>query len=228
MAALGAIRDRLAKAPVAATVADPVSGKPVVVALGLGDFQASLRRPPADWPAFILSVYHGHHEGWALETIAIRRNAEGPTRLIEPLIDSSLGVSGGRGHRLWTDPAAALLGYWDFEAVLGSAAAWPTPEMDDALRLPVVNSTPILFIHGDWDIATPIDNTLSLLPYFPEARALLVHRGTHQTRTPLFKRFPAIREQIIGFLRTGKLGNLPVTVELPPTIFRAPAFPPGN
>ncbi len=226
MAALKDLRARFANAPISVTVADPTTGAPVNVALGLGDFQASLRRPPDDWPAFVLSLYYGRYEDWALETLASRRGAEGAVRLIEPLIDSGLGVSPARGYRLWNDPAAEILGFWDFEAVLASASVWPTPDVDDTFRKPVLNPTPVVFIHGDWDISTPIDNTLGLLPYFPNGRAILVHRGVHHAREPLFEHDMAVREAVIAFLRTGAVGDLPADAELPPVAFRAPAFPP--
>ncbi|MGH6613745.1 alpha/beta hydrolase [Sphingomonas sp.] len=226
MTALRSVRDRLAAGPVAVRVVDEATGKPRTVTLGLGDFQASLLRSPGDWPAFILSVYDRHYDDWAKETIARRHNEEGPVRLIEPLIDTSLGVSGERGHQLRTDPAADDLGYWDFDATIASARAWPTPDVGDAFRDPVASAIPVVFIHGDWDIATPIDNTLGLLPYFPNGRAILVHRGTHHTREPLFAQDPGVQARVMEFLRTGDNRDLPVTASLPAPAFRRPAFPP--
>jgi hypothetical protein len=78
------------------TVALPgstASGPARPITVGVGDFQGSLLRSPATWPAFVLSVYHGHYEELAEEAAQRRANIEGPVRLIEPLIDSSLGAS---------------------------------------------------------------------------------------------------------------------------------------
>ncbi|MDR7114269.1 alpha/beta hydrolase [Caulobacter sp. BE254] len=174
----------------------------------------------------VRTVHSGRYDDWARETIERRRNAEGAVRLIEPLIDSSLGVSAARGHRLRTDPAADILGFWDFDAVTATAADWPTPDLDDAFRLPVVNPTPVVFIHGDWDISTPIDNTLGVLPYFPNGHAILVHRGTHHTREPLLAGQPELRTRLMAFLRTGDAAGLPVEAALPAQAFTRPSFPP--
>lgn len=226
MGAVRAVLDRLAKAPVSVQVKDPATGAVQTVVLGPGDFQTSLLRAPGDWPAFVLTVHSGRYDDWARETIERRRNAEGAVRLIEPLIDSSLGVSAARGHRLRTDPAADILGFWDFDAVTATAADWPTPDLDDAFRLPVVNPTPVVFIHGDWDISTPIDNTLGVLPYFPNGHAILVHRGTHHTREPLLAGQPELRTRLMAFLRTGDAAGLPVEAALPAQAFTRPSFPP--
>jgi pimeloyl-ACP methyl ester carboxylesterase len=222
MGAIRAVEQRLRSAPV--TVALPGSARQIT--LGVGDFQGSLLRPPASWPAFVLSVYHGHYEGLAEEAAQRRANAEGPVRLIEQLIDSSLGAPSQRAYLLTTDSAADLLGFWDFDALMASAKAWPTPKLDDAFRMPVPNPTPVIFIHGDWDIATPIENMLGLLPYFPNARAVLVHRGTHHSREPLFALRPDIAAQVLRFLRSGETDGLPVAATLPAPAFDLPDFPP--
>ena len=218
MAALGAVRDRLAEAPVRVAVDD------VTVVLGLADFQASLIRPAADWPAFVLELYHRRYEAWAREVIARRTRPE-PVRLIQPLIDSSLGASPQREHQLRTDPALRIIGVVDFDPLIRSAADWPTPPMNDNLRGPVRTTIPTLFIQGDWDTSTPMENMLGTLPYFPDSRAILVHRAGHQSRAALFAQEPAVLEAVIRFLRTGDAGDLPSEVTLPAPVFRMPAGP---
>lgn len=196
------------------------------VTLGHEDLQAAMLKPAAAWPAFVLSLYHQHYEAWARETIE-RRNASGdPVRLIEPLIDSSLGVSAARGHLLRTDPGAGILGIGDFDALLASAPHWPTPDVGDALRLPMRSDIPVLFFHGDWDTSTPVENTLGALPYFPNSRAVLVHRAGHHSRAPAFARHPGLLEQVNAFLDSGDLQDIPVDVVLPTPAFQRPAFPP--
>lgn len=222
MGAVRAVEARLAAAPV--TVAIPGSDKRIT--LGVGDFQGSLLRPPATWPAFVLSVYHGHYDELAEEAAQRRTNAEGAARLIEPLIDSSLGAPAERAYLLKTDPATDVLGFWDFDALMATVGGWPTPPLDDAFRKPVLNTTPVVFIHGDWDIATPVDNMLGLLPYFPNARAVLVHRGAHHSREPLFAQRPDIAAKVLAFLRTGQADDLPVEASLGPVTFDVPSFPP--
>lgn len=221
MGAVRAVEDRLRSAPVTVRLSPTRR-----IRLGVGDFQASLLRAPTGWPAFVLSVYHGRYEQLAEESAQRRANIEGPVRLIEPLIDSSLGAPSQRAYLLTTDPAADLLGFWDFDALIASAKAWPTPKLDDAFRKPVLNETPVLFLHGDWDIATPVENMLGTLPYFPNARALVVHRGRHHSREPLFAERPDIAAGVIKFLRTGQAKGLPAEATLAPPVFELPEFAP--
>jgi pimeloyl-ACP methyl ester carboxylesterase len=227
MGAVRTVEERLRSAPM--TVALPgatASGPARRITVGVGDFQGSLLRSPATWPAFVLSVYHGHYEELAEEAAQRRANIEGPVRLIEPLIDSSLGAPSQRAYLLTTDPATDLLGFWDFDALMASAKAWPTPALDDAFRTPVQNKTPMVIIHGDWDIATPVENMLGMLPYFPNARAIVVHRGTHHSREPLFAERPDIAAGVMRFLRSGEADGLPAEATLPAPAFDVPDFAP--
>jgi pimeloyl-ACP methyl ester carboxylesterase len=224
--AIRAVEQRLRSAPVHVELPGSTTAPARRITLGVGDFQASLLRPPATWPAFVLSVYHGHYKELAEESAQRRANIEGAMRLIEPLIDSSLGAPSQRAYLLKTDPAADLLGFWDFDALMASANAWPTPALEDAFLTPVLNSTPVIFIHGDWDTATPVENMLDMLPYFPNARAVLVHRGRHQSREPLFAERPDIAVRLTRFLRSGETDGLPAEATLPAPVFDLPGFPP--
>ncbi|HJR72408.1 MAG TPA: alpha/beta fold hydrolase [Luteimonas sp.] len=227
MAALREVRDRFANGePIRVDIKADATGQTRGVTLGLEDFQGSLLRSADSWPSFVLSLYYRHYEDWARETVERRNNIEGPVRLIEPLIDSSLGVSAGRGHLLRTDPGAEYLGFGDFDAVVASADAWPTPDVGDSLRLPVASAIPVVFFNGDWDTSTPVDNMFGALPYFPNSRAIVVHRGGHHTRARAFAQQPELLAEVIDFLKTGDLDGLPVEVSLPAPAFQRPAFPP--
>lgn len=226
MQAIDSLRERFARGPVRVRVRDD-DGRMQEVALGAQDLQLALLTQASDperWPASLLSLYHRHYDDWARATIAQRR--AGTTKLIGPLADSSLGVSAQREHQLRTDPALAWLGPWNFEANIASAPDWPTPDMGDALRIPVRNDTPVVFVHGDWDTSTPIDNTLGLLPYFPNGHALQVHRGGHDGAFYLLRDEPAAKQAVYEFLRSGRTDALPIEVTLPAPTFRPPDFAP--
>jgi pimeloyl-ACP methyl ester carboxylesterase len=196
------------------------------VSLGAEDLQQALLRPAEAWPAMILSLYYAHYEDWAREVMALRRKSAGRDPLNHPLIDTSLGVTPFREHMLRTDPVIDYLGRWDFAAYAASAAVWPSQDVGDAFRTPVLDRTPVVFIGGDWDVATPIENMLNLLPYYPNGRAILVHRGPHAARAMLADRKAAVMDAVLDFLRTGRTDDLPVTVSLPAPAFRCPSFPP--
>ncbi|AGC43150.1 hypothetical protein MYSTI_01818 [Myxococcus stipitatus DSM 14675] len=228
MEAVRALHRRFAAAPVRVQVRDS-AGRSQTVVLGAEDLQLALNSHTQEgeqWPAFILSLYHGHYEDWARDVIAER--AAGKTKLIGPLIDSSLGVTAEREHQLRTDAAVAMLGTWNFEANIASASDWPTRDMGDALRKPVSSTIPVVFVHGDWDTSTPIDNTLGLLPYFPNGHAIQVHRGGHDGAFYLLRNEPAVKSAVYEFLKTGKTAGLPHEVTLPVPGFPLPSFaPPG-
>lgn len=226
MEAIQRLRQRFAAGPIRVKIHDK-SGREQVVVLGAEDLQLALLAHTDEaehWPAFILSLYYGHYEDWARQTMQDR--SAGPVTLIGPLADSSLGVTAEREHQMRTDPAVDLLGAWNFESNLGSAADWPTPDMGDAVRLPRVTTTPVVFVHGDWDTSTPIENTLGLLPYFPNGHAILVHRAGHDGAFYQLRENPSAKRAVYDFLRTGETTGLPTEAILTTPRFEAPGFPP--
>lgn len=226
MGAVRALHARFAKGPVSVTIRDD-AGRSETVVLGPEDLQLALLSHTQDgerWPAFLLSLHHGHYEEWARDVAADRRDTD--SILIGPLADSSLGVTAEREHQLRTDPAIDALGTWNFEANIASAPDWPTRDMGDEVRKPVVDPTPVLFVHGDWDTSTPIDNTLGLLPYFPNGHAILVHRGGHDGAFYLLRNEPATKQAILDFLKTGRMEGMPTEVTLTLPKFELPGFPP--
>lgn len=228
MTAISEIRARFAQATIDVETTDD-DGVTRTVTLGAGDFQRTLLRPAEAWPAAILSIYHRRYQGWAREVLRERTQGAAGTPLIAPLIDTSLGVTAAREHRLRTDPAGEVLGWWDFDAYCASAAVWPSPDVGDEVRTPVIDRTPVVFICGDWDTATPVENMLEVLPYFPNGRAVIVHRGPHAARAILTERNSPAIDAVLRFLETGDETGLPVDVWLPSPIFQLPEFPaPGG
>lgn len=228
MEAISALHRRFAKGSISVIVPDE-NGKTQTVILGAEDLQLALLAHTDEaehWPAFILSLYHGHYDEWARQTIADRR--AGAVKLIGPLADSSLGISAEREFLMRTDPAVALLGAWNFEANLASAEDWPTPDMGDTVRLPQPTTIPVVFVHGDWDTSTPIENTLGLLPYFPNAHAILVHRAGHDGAFYQLRESPKTKQALYDFLRTGKSDGLPTDVSLAVPKFELPEFAPAQ
>lgn len=226
MAAVRALHQRFAAGPIRVTIRDD-AGRARTVVLGAEDLQLALlahTNEAEHWPAFILSLYYGHYDAWARQAIEDRR--AGPVTLIGPLADSSLGVTADRQHQMRTDAALDLLGSWNFEANLVSAPDWPTPDMGDAVRRPRVTSIPVVFVHGDWDTSTPVENTFGLLPYFPNGHAILVHRAGHDGTFYQLRESPAAKQAIYDFLRTGETKGLPTEVSLQAPKFEIPAFPP--
>ncbi len=228
MAAVRVVRDRLAKAPVTIDLVDQATGKSQRVTLGVGDFQQFLVDNSSvadDWPALVLAIYYGHYTSWA--TSVARDRQPSAVTLIGPLMDQSLGVSAAREFQMRTDPALDMLGTWNFEPYLGSRSAWPTPDMGDELRLPVTTTIPVVFVHGDFDTSTPVENTLGLLPYFVRSHAIIVHRGGHDGTFYLLREDSGTKAAIYRFLGTGVMPELPSTIDAPKIVFTTPTFQPS-
>ncbi|WP_331645327.1 alpha/beta hydrolase [Luteibacter sp.] len=218
------LHTRFATKTVSAQVTDE-SGTKRTVVLGKGDLQQALlshTQDAAEWPAWMLAIYHGHYEAWARETLENRSAA--PVTLIGPLADSSLGATPERTYLLRTDPAVDLLGTWNYEANFASADLWPTPDMGDDVRRPRVTATPVVFVHGDWDTSTPVENTFGLLPYFPNGHVVTVHRAGHDGTFYQLRENAAAKAAVYDFLRTGKTAALPTEVALAVPTFHVPEF----
>jgi pimeloyl-ACP methyl ester carboxylesterase len=216
--AVSEIARRLEKGPLQVKVTDK-SGAPATVTLGRDDW-----RPGT--PAAILAVYHGHYESWAQSVIQQRRAHKGSIDpLIGILIDTSLAVTPARRNLLRTDPAIALLGEWNFDDYMAAEEIIPTADVGDDFRNEVLNSTPVVFVSGDWDLSTPRENLLHVLPYFPNSRTVLVHQGLHGAYASVRANLPEATAAIMDFIRTGATANLPVQVTVPAAKFAAPDFP---
>jgi len=229
IAAMRAMRDRFAGGPVTVTVEDE-GGQARRIVLGLEDYQLALITYSADaaaFPRFVVSAYHGHYEAWARDAIGWRASEK--RSLINPLINIGLDMTAERKSLLWSDPALPMLGNWNFAAYLATKGEWATPDAGDAFRRPVQDPTPVLFVQGDWDTSTPIENTLAMLPYFPNSRTIVLHRAQHNDPFALLRGRPEVAAKVYDFLRDGRTTDLPAEVQLDPVTFARPDFPaPGR
>ncbi|MBL8268696.1 alpha/beta fold hydrolase, partial [Steroidobacter sp.] len=190
------------------------------------DWVLQLDAPGLSMPASLLSLHEGRYEDWARNVARRRQGGDPDIDAVGPLIDTSIGVTAERERRLRTDPALDYLGAWGFDAYLASASVWPTADVGDALRSEVKSDIPVLFVQGDWDIYTPIENLADTVPYFVNGRTLTVSRGGHNAFSRVRRELPAVTESILQFLRTGDTTHLPDRVELSaPKIVLPPPAP---
>jgi pimeloyl-ACP methyl ester carboxylesterase len=229
---MGAAREvlrRLERAPVRVGVKNDKTGETLTISLGKEDFQRSFATERGgDQPAFILSLYYGHYDDWARAALTFRQPREAEEALIGPLIDTSLGVTPRREYLLRTDPATELLGQWDSHSYLETAGIWPSRDVGDEFRDEIENHVPVVFVEGDWDTSTPIENTLSVAPYFPNGRVLIVEHGKHAALKRIVEEAPEIVTALMEFVRTGHTAQIPIRVTLPVPKFEVPRFPPPN
>ena len=229
MAAAREVLQRLERGPVKVSVKNEKAGEVVAITLGTGDFQRTLNQEKGGTdPAFILSLYYGHYDEWARSALDFRQSRDDEEAIIGPLIDTSLGVTPRREYLLRNDPAAALLGQWDFDSYLATADIWPSKDVGDEFRNEIISHIPVVFVEGDWDTSTPIENTLSVAPYFMNGRVLIVEHGKHFALKQMVEDSPDIVTALIEFVRSGKTNNLPARMTLPVPKFQVPKFPPPN
>lgn len=207
-------------------VKDPKDGQMVTVVLGKEDLQRDFKQLAAPGPAFVLSLYYEHYEAWAQSVLAERRSHQFVWRIIGPLIDTSLGVTPERLKQLNSDPACEFLGKWNWTSYIASAGIWPTPDVGDDFRNPVQTPIPIILMHGDWDTSTPLENSLGIIKFFPKGRLLIVEHGEHMAREQVARNSPTEWGQMMDFLRTGNMPDLPDRIVLPVPKFAVPDFPP--
>jgi pimeloyl-ACP methyl ester carboxylesterase len=229
MAAAREVLQRLEREPVKVSVKNEKTGELITITLGKEDFQRTLNQEKGGTdPAFILSLYYGHYDEWARSALDFRQSRDAEEAIIGPLIDTSLGVTPRREYLLRNDPAAALLGQWDFESYLATADIWPSQDVGDELRNEVVSRIPVVFVEGDWDTSTPIENTLSVAPYFVNGKVLIVERGKHFALKQMLEDSPDTVTALTEFVRSGKTTNLPMRITLPVQKFQVPKFPPPD
>jgi fermentation-respiration switch protein FrsA (DUF1100 family) len=96
----------------------------------------------------------------------------------------------------------------------------------DDFRTETVTGTPVVFVNGDWDTQTPVENTLGIAPYFPNSRVLIVERGGHGALGQLARHHPEAMDALVAFLKTGATDKLPTRVSVPAPKFPRPGFEP--
>jgi len=229
MAAAREVVRRLEAAPAQVKVKNEKTGETITISLGKEDFQRTFATEKGgDEPAFVLSLYYGHYDDWAQAALNFRQVREAEEVIIGPLIDTSLGVTPRREYLLRTDPAMEFLGQWDSRSYLETAGIWPSKDVGDEFRNEIVNHIPVVFVEGDWDTSTPIENTLSVAPYFLKGRVLIVEHGKHSALKRIVEDAPEIVTALMEFVRTGNTANLPTRMTLPVPKFEVPKFPPPN
>ena len=165
-------------------------------------------------PTQILELYHNKLGRWKREAMARAIEAPRRVRLIGPLIDSSLSTTPGRKHRLWTDPATRYLSRRNFASYMATADIWPSPDVGDEFRTPVLCDIPVVFTQGTWDFKTPVENTFEIVPFFTNSRIVIGERGGHGILGSIRDQHPDTWSELIEFLKTGDLEDIPVRVRL--------------
>lgn len=229
IAALDSIRVRLRRAPVTVTVNDSASGRSQEIQFKESDvpyFAFGYTGSTGDrgrlraWPAELLRVYYGDF------TPAARRRA---TRMgsfsaaswpysyataSSYLLDCASGGSADRLTRIQREPAKDIVGDQGAPWELQMCAPWNV-DLGESFRRNVDMNIPTLIVHGTWDLSTPYENALDLVPRLKRGKLVTVIGGTHAALAEAQAADSAFAKAIEAFLRTGATSALPDTVVLP-------------
>lgn len=136
------------------------------------------------------------------------------------MLDCGSGITAKRLAEFEADPAHQVIGstYWYYEA---GCPAWDS-DLGDEFRQNFETDIPTLIVHGTWDTSTPLENALELAPFFKNSRFIQLKRGPHGALGAAVLAHPEFRLQMLKFVVTGDLSQLPDELELPPVKWVVP------
>ena len=226
ISALDSVRVRLASAPVTMTITDSASEEEHALEYTEDDvpFWSTLgvrsRQGVATWPEHILRLYYGDFETIAEHDAQLMvRSAQGEgrpdyTTASQYLLDCASGITPERLALLKNDPAQALVSV-DYAWYEEICAPWEV-DVGNAFRRGFKTDVPTVIVHGTWDIVTPLDNALELMPHFSRGKLVTVVGGTHGALGEALSADSAFVDAFWKFLQTGDVAPMPDSVVLPP------------
>jgi pimeloyl-ACP methyl ester carboxylesterase len=230
VAAIDSIRLRLRKAPVTVTLKDSASGRTQdirfdesnVAYFAFGYTNSSDDRTRLrNWPAELLRVYHGDFTPAAQRLATRMGGVSAPTWPYSYpiggtyLLDCASGASAERIARIQREPAKDIVGDGGLSWELQMCAPWGV-DLGESFRRNFDTNVPTLVVHGTWDLSTPYENALELMPHLRRGRLVTVIGGTHAALAEAQSADSAFAGAIAAFLRTGATSALPDSVVLRP------------
>lgn len=180
------------------------------------DYALGDRSTMARWPADIANIMDGN----GAERLPIYRLIAG-TRMGRSAKEAAVGlfdcaswISDDRNARL---RATAGTGVPDDLALLtAKCEGWGVVPLSQDFRTSFVSDVRGLFVQGTYDVKTPYQNVLELLPSFPNADLVTVHGGSHEAMTEALEAAPAFAQQLREWYTSE---TVPADVTLPAIAF---------
>ena len=177
------------------------------IPIGVGDFQRILRtgilarRESAqslqNFPKFVFEILDEDYRYLASRIMQERSGSSGAS-LQTILIDNSLGISQARDSKLDSEPARKWLGELNY-FYKATRDVTPTPVIPDAFRV-LKSDLPILFVQGDMDLSTPIENAEEALQTLTNCHMIRIARGTHGAFDQIADHDPSFLSLVVKFL----------------------------
>ncbi|MCW4461701.1 alpha/beta hydrolase [Sphingomonas sp. BT-65] len=177
--------ERLRRAPVTLSVADPLGGAAREVTVGEFDLQLLTAQALGD-PRLLATL-----------PIAFREMAAGKFERIGPavlmmrtryrlgsamkyMMDLASYASPARLGRIREQAGSALLGNAMNFPLMDLRGAWPAADLGNGYRATVRSDVPTLILAGDLDARTPVENAREIAAGLPRAQVVVVENAAHE------------------------------------------------
>jgi pimeloyl-ACP methyl ester carboxylesterase len=168
----------------------------------------------------VLALHNGDYTA-AARIVARRGTPSGIETASYYMLDCGSGISKERDAAMLADPAVRIVGERNAE-YRAACTVWNSNN-GDAFRTYFDTTIPTVFVQGDWDTSTPIENAYELAPHFKNLHFVLVKGGSHGSLAEAVNASDAFRREMVEWFATGDTVNLPKEVALPPVKWTLPA-----
>jgi pimeloyl-ACP methyl ester carboxylesterase len=118
------------------------------------------------------------------------------------------------------DPANDILLLMNWTYIVG-CREWNS-DLGDDFRQNFETDIPTLIVQSTWDMSTPYENALELVPFFKNSKFVSVVRGPHTGIGQAMNASEQFRTALFDFAATGDMSRFPEEVMMPPVRFRVP------
>ena len=191
---------------------------------------AETRNGARSWPADMLRLYYGDYAplGRYLERRLGRPGDARPAPRWPysygigaiDLLECSSGGTAKRIEQIERDPATELLGTLRYQ--LAACREWDA-DIGDQYRRNFDTQIPTVVVHGTWDLSTPYENALELMPHLKRGKLVTVLEGSHGALAEAQAADRSFADAVEAFLRTGSTAALTDTVRLAKIAWMVPS-----